>query len=206
MRSLISRGVILACVVGASGGSTSASYVMTPVSNGATFLEITPGESFQLDIELSSSGDVVHNSAIFRVIFSEPGISYDGYSWANPYETGSMFDDSDPFIDELSVQLDASTLTGLGYPDEIVDVELSNVVAGGGVFAHGLLVSMDLTVPADFALGSVFIDLMPDTLANGFDEIPTTSVQSFELVVVPGPGALAFLALAGLARRSRRRI
>lgn len=186
-------------------GEVQASYILTPVSGGASTLEVTAGESFDLDVMLASDAGDVHNSAIFRVVFSEPGLVYESYSWSSPYDTGSIFDDSAPFIDDVAVVLDALTLSGIGYPDGVVDVELSNVVAGGGVFGEGLLASLTLSVPRDFATGSFFISLMPDTIANGFDEIETTSRSAFELIVVPGPGGLAVITAGCACRVSRRK-
>lgn len=202
----IGSGIVCAAVLAAGGRSAAAAYVMTPMSGGASTIQVMPGDSFALDIMLTSDASDVHNSAIFRAVFSAPGLLYEGYSWSSPYETGSIFDDSSPFIDDLAVLLDEQSLSGTGYPDGVVDFELSNVVAGGGVFGEGLLASLTFIVPDDFALGSVFIDLAPDTIANGFDEIFTAAGSTFELVVIPAPAGFVILLIPGLAGGRRRRL
>ncbi len=199
------KGMLILAATAAFGPSASADYVMTLLSGGASTLEVEAGESFDLDVMLASDGSDIHNSAIFRVVFSGPGLFYDDYSWSRPYETGSIFDDSSPFVDDLSVQLDDLTLAGSGYPAGVVDIELSNVVAGGGNFGEGLLVSLSLTVPSDFMMGTMLIDISPDTIANGFDEISTTAGPAFELIVIPSPGGVVGLALVGLFASKRER-
>lgn len=201
----LGSALMLGAVVVASGPSAMGDYVLSVVSDGASSLEVRPGDSFGLDIVLASDAAEVHNSSIFRLVFSDSGLWYDRYAWSAPYETGSIFDDSSPFIDDLSVQIDALTLAGVGYETGVIDIELSNVVPSGGVFGDGLLVSLDFTVPADLAPGSLFIDVAPDAFANGFGKIATTAGTTFELLIVPSPGGFGLILLGGFFRRSRGR-
>ena len=186
---------------------TEADYIVTPLVEGMSSVTVEWGDSFTLDLDLSSDAGDTHNSAIIDVIFAEPGILYEAYEWAAPYVTAPPYDDSAPILAALPLLLDADTLAGPGYPDGVVDVELSNVLIGG-TFGEGTLVSLDLTVPADFGYeGSVFIAASPDTIADGFDVIPSTGGQVFELVVVPEPsgGAVLLAVFLGVLRYRRRR-
>ena len=186
-----------------------ATYIITPLSSGASSLDLLPGDSFDLDVVLTSGASDEHLSAIFRVIFSSPGLSYESYDWQVPYANGTQDDDSDPLIGDLPVLLDADTLTGPGYPTGVVDVELSNVVPDPSIpFRTGTLVTLTLEVPLDYPVPeTVTIGIEPDQLYHGLEEIPTTAGPDFTLHVVPEPAGLCLLiaAAAFLGRRPRRR-
>ena len=193
--------------VSAVSSAAFGAYTITPLHNGGTSAEVAPGEAFDLDIVLTSNAADAHNSAIFRVGFSEPGLLYDAYLWVAPYQTGTIWDDSDPLLSGLPLVLAASTLSGPGYPAGVVDIELSNVVPiGQGRFDEGLLTTLMLTIPSDFEKDqSVWISVFPETIASGFDVIPTTAGPAFELRVVPEPASVALWLSALAACLSRRR-
>ncbi len=185
----------------------SADYILSPISDGQSERTVNRGQSFDLDLVLSTDGADVHDSAIFRVIFFEPGLRLESYLWAAPYETGTIWDDSDPFLSDLPLTLNAATHDDPSDPPEgIVDIELSNVVPPPeGDFGAGTLVSLSIAVPVNFAAQTVFIGVIPDTLANGFSEIPTTAGAVFQLHVVPEPStAIAVFAFSALLARRRR--
>ena len=182
---------------------TQADYILTIASGGLSTLVVSPGDTFDLDVTITSDAGDVHNSAIFQIIFSASGLIYESYFWASPYETGTIFDDSAPFTNDLPLLLDDLTLSGLPYPDGVVDIEMANVVADGA-YDEGLLVTLSLFVPLDFRIGSLFIEVQPDTIANGFNVIPTTAGEVFDLIVIPVPGAVLPLLVAMVACGRRR--
>ena len=202
----------MAAIVALVGSPLRASYTILPRSGGAAGLDVAPGESFPLNVILASDAGDRHNSAIFRVVFKEdglpaPGLEYLSYSWASPYTTGSVWDDSHPQVSALPVALDANTLAGGGYSPGVVDLELSNVVpTGGGTFSEGSLATLGLKVPVAFAPGrTIMISIEPDTIANGFTEIATTAGPDFALHIVPEPAGigLCLVGLVGLMVRRR---
>lgn len=182
-----------------------ADYILSPLSMGESSRTATPGESFSLDMVLSASAGEEHNSAIFRVTFSAPGLWYEGYEWHSSY--GMVFDDSVPAAALLPLELESGTLMGPGYPDGVVDIELSNV-APIGFFGEGALVSLNLRVPLDYAgPETITIQVEPDTFANGFDELVVIPGESFVLTI-PSPQGGVVLSLAvlwtGMGLRRRR--
>ena len=179
-------------------GSAQADYILTPLSGGASSATVEWGDSFMLDLVLSSNGDDLHNSAIFDLVFTQPNLRYDAYHWAPPYGDAPPNDDSTPLLADLPAMITADTLSGTGHPAGVVDVELSNVLIGH-TFGTGTLVTLSLTVPADYGFnGSLYIAAVPDTFANGFEIIPTTAGQVFELHVIPEPASMILFALSGL--------
>lgn len=197
---------VAAGVIGMAMASVRAegAYIVSPMVAGQSGAIVAPGATFELDVVLASPTGAVHNSAIFALEFSTPGLEYLGYTWAAPYAAGTVFDDSLPRLDDLPTTLSPGTLTGPGYPDGVVDVELSNVAESGG-FGVGVLATLTLRVPDAFPAQTVLITVRPDTFAMGFDEVPAAAGPAFELVVVPSPGAwlaAVFGAAAAVRRRS----
>lgn len=199
------RRTLPAIVVGFASSQAMADYTISMTSGGEPSAVVLPGNSFVLDIGLWSSTQAVHNSSIVRVVFSEPGLVYESYEWHAPYTNGSSFDDSLPHASALPAILNAGLLSGPAYPPDVVDVELSSVVPTGH-FGQGDLVSMLLTVPADYSGPSqIDIWLEPDTIANGFTEVHVSPSPVF-LLIVPSPSSasLAF-SLACICSCRRRR-
>lgn len=176
-------------------------YVLTPLCDGQSTATVAWGETFVLDFVLTSDASDVHNSAIFQVVFTSPGLTYTAYDWASPYDELLSLDDSTPPLASLPLTIDQDVFVNPVQPT-LVDVELSNALVGS-TFGTGALVSLTLTVPAGSDLaGSVYIVALPDTFADGFDEIPAIGGTPFELLVIPEPSsALALLAAALLLRR-----
>lgn len=206
-RRFVLVGLALAWGVAATHGA----YIVTPLHGGQSSFTVEPNQAFDLDIVLTSDAADQHNSAIFRVNFRHdtdpaPGLRYDSYIWSAPYETGTFWDDSKPIRSALPAVLDANTLSGPGYTPGVVDVELSNVIPTGyGLFGQGVLTTLTLTVPATFAPDqTLWINVQPDTFANGFDEIPTTAGPVFALHIVPEPGSCLLVGLALVAVGLRR--
>lgn len=201
---VFSAGVVLAGLAGV--GTASGAYMVGATSNGMASRTVQPGNSFQLDLVLTSDASDEINSAISRLVFSEGGLLYTGYSWTAPFENGSVTDDSVPKMpDDLPALLDEDTLSGVGYADGVVDVELSNVILTADRFGEGILVSLMLTVPSDY-MGeeTIVISPVPDTFANGFDVVQALPGGSFTLII-PAPAGVALGGLAGIGLLNRRR-
>lgn len=191
-------------------GNATADYVLTPRSGGSGSAIVGRGRTLNLNLGLTSDSSDTHTSAIFRVVFSSPGLTYQSYLWQAPYSNTSGDDDSTPRAEQLPVTLTADTLSGPSFPPGVVDVELSNVVESG-TFGQGSLVTLTLGVPAGYTgPDSITISAAPDTFANGFDEIVTTAGPPFTLTIVPEPsaavlGCAALLALSGRSLHRRQR-
>jgi len=157
---------------------------MSLSSGGASSVTVSPGQTVILDVVVTSTAAESHNSAIFRLIASAPGLVYQSYTWQAPYLNGTLDDDSKPLIRDLPSVLSATTLQGLGYPADTADVELSNVTGDGSGFTNGTLVQLVLRVPADYqGPGSITITAVPSAIASGFALIPTTVAGSFNITV-----------------------
>lgn len=201
--------VVSALAIAALSSGAQADYTLTPLSGGLSSVSAAPGSTITVDVALTSTGSDVHNSSIFRVVFSEPGLEFLSYTWGSPYETGTIFDASQPGLGSLPMVLSASALEGAGYPSGVVDVEMSNVTPSG-TFSSGVLVSLTLRVPSVWTGSDVVdISIAPDTLANGFDVVPSVGGQTLHLnIPTPATSALALGGLAMVVRsrtRSRKR-
>ena len=194
---------LCACACFCGTTAAHADYTLTATSAGASSAMAAPGSDVKIEIQLTSDASDVCNSAIYRVEFSAPGLQYMGYLWTSPFESG-LFDDSFPQALDLPAILDDNSLDGVGYPVGVVDIELSNVTTSG-VFATGMLTSLEFHVPADWSgAESVEITVVPDTFANGFTTIPATAGSTFTLLIPsPSVGPLAVVTLVLGTRRRR---
>ena len=186
------------------------SYIITPLSGGSSTATVFLGDTISLDVALTSDASDEHTSAIYRVVFSAAGLSYDSYLWAAPYTDGTDDDDSKPPATHLPALLHAVTLSGQGYPDGVIDVELSNVTDGSefppSKFGTGVVTTLMLRVPPDYpAPSTIMITVEHDTLADGFVVVPTTDGTPFELTILPEPTTLALLGTAVLSALMMRR-
>lgn len=179
-----------------------ADYVVTPLAGGVSAVDLQWGDSLTIDLVLSSDAGDVHDSAIVQLIFTAPGLVYESYAWAAPYTSAPPLDDSTPILADLPAVLDVDSFYDPVSPT-LVDLELSNVLIGA-TFGSGTLVSLDFTVPADFGFeGTLYVAATPDTLAHGFDEIPTAAGTPLTLNIIPEPATLLAL-LAGVFLSRRR--
>jgi hypothetical protein len=200
----------LAVGVSLFNAPASAAYTLSAMSAGASSVSLAPGDSFVLAISLAGDLDDVHTSAIFRTVFSASGLTLVGYSWSEPYITSGIFDDSTPGAASLPLFLTAETLQGTGYPADTIDIEFSNVTGNGSApppaFSTGTLLTLMLRLDGDVATlpNQITIDLVPDTFANGFEQVEVMTGEAFEIVVVPAP-ATALLALVATLTMHRRR-
>ncbi|MGP1345992.1 MAG: hypothetical protein ACTS3F_04890 [Phycisphaerales bacterium] len=184
--------------------SADAAYMLTPMVGGLSVVTLEYGQTFEMQVMLSSDAGDAHNSSLFRLLFTEAGIEYLGYSWGSPYEDKTFFDFSAPLWTALPAVIDPDLVPGGA---SVSDISLSNVVPNGS-FGEGQLVTLSLRIPSDWSGPStVFVVPLPDTFANGFDEIETEAGTALTLnLIVPSPGAVGLLvAAAGVGAVRRRR-
>jgi hypothetical protein len=194
-----------------------AAYVLTPLKSGTSdsSVSVAPGGTFAVDFVLSSNASDVHNSIIFRPIFSAPDLVLQTYNWTGGYTNATgpgQLDDSTPnVVDQLDgravtpTSISATTFSG---PAGVVDVEMSN--AQFGTFAVGNVVTLTFLVPAGWSgPNTVTIDVVPDTIQNGIGgpSIVTTSGGPLTVNIIPEPASLGFVGVAavGLLAARRRR-
>jgi hypothetical protein len=198
----------LGAVIALAAAPADAAYMMTPLSGGQNQRQLAWGQSFTLDIALTSNTTPAdtHTSALFQVRFTQPGLVMTSATWAAPYVTGGPNDFSVPAVATLPVTLGPSTLAGGLYPPGLTDIEFGNALVGQ-TFSTGNIVSMSFTIPANFGYtGPIFISLNPDEMASGFSVVPTSAGQVFRLdVVVPTPGVASLAGIAGVMAMRRRR-
>ncbi len=201
----MSRPAIALLFAAALAAPAFGSYILTPLSAGANQRTVAHGQSFTLDIVITSDAADTQTSAIFQVRFTRPGLVLTDYQWAPPYGTGDIFDDSKPHHSSLPAPIVPETLEGGLYPPGLTDLEMSNVLIGS-TFGTGTIVSLDFNIPSNYAYtGPIFISLNADQIANGFDEVDSTAGQVFRLdVIIPTPAA-AIILPAALLRATRRR-
>lgn len=172
-------------------GVASGDYWLSAMVEDSTWAAVDAGSSFTVDLQLTSDADPVdiNTSAIFEVGFSVPGLLYDSYTWAPPYQNGGD-DWSDPA---------GGTIASSIYFENFLS---------SGEFTTGVIVSLSITVPQDF-LGDldsrdVVITTIPDTFDTGIESVntnfgPPCTVQ----VVVPEPATILLL-LGGAVLLKRR--
>jgi len=210
-----------ALVMALLAGSASADYILSPFKHGAYGVRedtVGPGGSFELDLFLDSDASDQTITAIFQVTFSSEGLVYESYDWQIPFANGTIDDDSKPPLNLLPETLSAGTLSGVGRPDGVVDIELSNATDSPTgpppPFGTGVLVTLSLSVPSDYSgPQTVTLDVVPEEegffagiVGGELVYVQTDGGASFVLNI-PEPGTLSLLALGALPliRRRKRR-
>jgi hypothetical protein len=203
VQSVVCVGLLAGC----SFGAAHAGYILLPTLPSGADSVIDPGEIVRVNVVLTDDTQgaaPVHNSAIFRVIFSVEGFEITSVQWASPYVGGGAFDDSTPGQGGIPFLLTNDTLNRPGDPVNTADFELSNVVPTG-TFGVGQIASFTFRVPTNPSSDRLLIDLAPDTFANGFSTVQTQVGPRLLFAVVPTPGAAGLLAAGGImVVRSRR--
>ena len=133
-------------------------YTITPKVSGSTSVTKNQGESFHLELVLSSDANDTLTSAIFTLQFTKPGLTYDSYVWdPNNFDTGSGDDYSEPRDGNLPTTLDTNTWVDTFQDPNAVDVYFDNFVNHAGSFGTGTLVALDLSIPGNFSPGKTTI-------------------------------------------------
>ena len=194
--------IVAAVVVGAFAPCVSAGYMLSPLVGGtASEISVLPGQAFGLDFMLTSDAGDVHRSAVFQAEFSAGGLVLESYSWASPYDNGTIDDFSTPHFSALPATIDGDSFVSGANPPGTVDIDLQNVLAAGSPsFGSGRLITLQLRVPADWAGPSdVTIRAIPDEFFNfgagGGSQVPAGPGGLFTVNIIPTPGALGLVPL-----------
>ena len=179
----IHAGLLLALASVPAASIASADVTLDCTTNGLTTLVPAPGETVDIAIAIDGDATDFYTSAVFRVVFTAPGMVLDEYVFASPFDTGTFLDGSLPGVKSLPVSIEHETLEGSGYPSETADLLFDNFLLSG--FASpGDLLELSISIPEDFPTGdSVYVAVVPDEIADGFDILESASGTVLELVV-----------------------
>ena len=184
----LQAGAIQTVIVSAFAGmslvtTASADVTLDCSTNGQTELVPAPGETLDITIALDGDATDFYTSVVFRVVFTSPGMVLDDYVFASPFDTGSFLDGSLPGVKSLPVSIENETLEGTGWPTETADLLFDNFLLAG--FASpGNLLELSISIPEDFPTGdSVYVAVVPDEIADGFDILESSSGTVLELIV-----------------------
>ncbi len=182
----------------AAGSSMTRGDYMLEITDGDATPDravVSPGDSITLLLLLTGPPGTQHDSFVFDVTFSAPGLFYASYDLdPTAFSTGEGEDYSIPAISELLAD-PAYRITAASYtppfPSNDVDIHfdaLTALDADGNpfVFETGVLVRIDLSVPPGFQGGDILIEVVPETFALGFEVVDTAPGSPFTLSVAGG--------------------
>jgi hypothetical protein len=178
-------------ITGSIGAQSSLTVARGDTFSGAVLLQASPGS--RIDFSL------------FRLVFSEPGLSYSsGWSqWASPFTRGGLDDFSTPSWNSSGI-IGANSHIDVFSPG-VVDIAFENLTDNfGDYFYTGLLVSFTLSVPSDFQPGAITVSFVPETFSDGAETVVVSVGSSLAVTVVPTP-ASGFAVLLGALVTFRRR-
>jgi hypothetical protein len=166
---------------------TQGAYTIALLSQNADQRTVEVGESFDLDVVLSSESGR-HDAATLRLLFSTPGLVLKSMSWSPPYLTSGRDDASIPPALELPAAILDDTITGAGLPERQADIYLSNALPPSEAFSNGTLVRLALSVPEDYlGFEDVVIRAEPESFSAGFDNLRIAATAPFRLKIVSPP-------------------
>ncbi len=201
--------LLILCVAIATLAQIRADYTLNVLHEGVPRGRALRGETIELGVFLSASGNDAHDAAVFRLNFSSAGLVFNSYSWAAPYGTGTLEDASTPSPSLLPALLTPELASGSSFPFNVVDLEFSNITPQTGqVFQNGRLLTLSFSVPATYT-GPDLITITPSAMefVRGFTLINTLPGQTFELTVpepttrTPFAAAAILVSLAGTRRK-----
>lgn len=185
-RVVVGKLAILSVAFCLAGTPARASYVLSIHDAGTmnSSLDVEPGDTVNLDVVLTSDAGDTHQRAIFEISFSRDGLTYQDYAWSpvgDEFATGTADDVSVPNIGDLPVPIAGSILF------DNLTIELDGAPQN---FGEGVLVTIQLLIPAGFEQGAV--ELNPTSAAftaSPFTDVATGSGGSFTLNVVSPSGS-----------------
>ena len=178
---LIFLSSLLGCV------SLQAQYQMELKGGNGVQHVVYAGTRVRVMVSLAATSNEFHNACLFRMECSRPGLVLESYTWFAPYDNLSVADDSIPSLQYLPHTLGENSLLGLGYPDNVVDFQLSNVTPGTLFFRSGDLVEVSFRVPETFPLGQLVLTPVIEGISSRFDLVPVLPVQSLTLNIEARP-------------------
>jgi len=132
---------------------------------------------------------------VFNLLFSAPGLWYTGYYWHGVF-AGSGWDNSQPGTIELPTEITADSYDDPMSPGAI-DLHFENFTLEAP-FGQGMLLSVFLTVPADWQAPAqeITVSVVPDTITKpGGSYVQAMAGPPLVLSVVQEPSS--FLTVAG---------
>ncbi|MDX2017588.1 MAG: hypothetical protein SFY95_08130 [Planctomycetota bacterium] len=177
-----------------------------PGDSTSAALTLGPGDVFSAAVLLAGPSNIRHDSAVFRLVFSQSGLLYspNWYQWAAPYVTGGPDDLSSPSRAASGI-LSASTHLDPIHPGQ-VDLAFENLTPNfGDYFFTGELLRLTLRVAPDATPGSIQISFADGSFTNGASSVSVAPVAGLTLNIIPAPASslTGALALTALARRRR---
>jgi hypothetical protein len=200
MTSLNAQAAYVGSVVGFPPGAP-----ITLGTAGQSSLTLNPGETFSGAVLLQGSPGDRFDFALFRLVFSEPGLSFSsGWSqWSSPFTTGGLDDFSTPRSNSAGI-IDANSYLDVLAPG-VFDVSFENLTDNfGDYFFTGMLVSFTLTVPSNFQPSTFTVAFVPEIFSDGIEMVGVSAGSSLSVTVVPAPTGCVLL-LAGAVGVRRRR-
>lgn len=184
--------------LGVAAGTARAGNVLEITDGDATpqSAALSPGDSITLLVLLSGPGDSPIDSFLFDVEFSAPGLFYRSYEFeGTAFQAGDPLDDfSMPGLSDLPQPpasphvITAASFSRAPLSPNLVDIHFEAVSAVDAedvvlTFETGVLARIHLSVPPDFATGSVLISPKPDEFALRGDVVDTVPGAAFQLSV-----------------------
>lgn len=184
-------------------GSSQAQLSINPrLVSSSSF--VTPGSVVEVAFDVTGVG--AHNSAIFRVAWSVPGMTLLSYQWSAPYDTGGLFDDSRPVLTLLPAVITPNLVAGFGYPEGVCDIELSNVIPPGRAsFLTGEIARLSFRVDPSLPQSTFSLSVIPDTFALGSQVRAVEAGPAIGFFVIPSAGSVQALVVGCMLSSRRRR-
>ena len=127
----IHASLLLALAAMPGMSAALADVTLDCTTNGQTELVPAPGEAVDISITMDGDASDFYTSAVFRVIFTAPGMVLEDYVFATPFDTGTFLDGSLPGVKSLPVSIEYDTLEGSGYPLKTADLLFDNFLLSG---------------------------------------------------------------------------
>ena len=187
---LMNRLSLAGMVILTFSAAASADYVLAPVPQGGGPGPIAalPGDSFIIDMVLTSDGGDQVTSCDFFANFDMPGLKLVDSGWHHlPFETT-------PFQEILPA------------PGGSIAGQVSFNTFAADSFTEGPVAWMKIEVPMGFS--APLVTVSPETIRQGFFyndvEIPATAGSDLQ-IIIPEPVTLSMMAAGALALIRRRR-